>query len=52
MKSKMTRPYDIRESKDRKKAYVNTNKTVKPVAKDTNKTRRKTSKPTRGNKAA
>ena len=34
-------PYQKREVKDDKKAMASTNKSVKPVAKDTNKTRRK-----------
>ncbi len=34
-------PYDKREVKDKKKAFFSTKKTVKPVAKDTNSTRRK-----------
>lgn len=34
-------PYDKREKKDDKKAFTATKNTVKPVAKDTNKTRRK-----------
>ncbi len=33
-------PYQKREVKDDKKAMKSTNKSVKPVAKDTNKTRR------------
>ena len=37
------KPYD-----NAKKAMSNTKKTVKPVAKDTNKTRRKMVKPTKG----
>jgi len=37
-------PYQKREVKDDKKAMASTNKSVKPVAKDTNKTRRKTTK--------
>lgn len=40
-------PYDQREVKNKKKAFAKTKKTVKPVAKDTNKTRRKIVKPTR-----
>ena len=39
-------PYDKRMKKDDKKAFAATKKTVKPVAKDTNKTRRKMVKPT------
>lgn len=49
MKGKVM-PYDKREVKDKKKAFAKTNKTVKPVAKDTNKTRRKMVKPTCGKK--
>ena len=37
-------PYNKREVKDDKKAMASTNKSVKPVAKDTNKTRRKETK--------
>lgn len=48
MKSKILRPYDKEEDKNSKKSYRNTNKTVKPVAKDKNKTRRKRVKPTKG----
>ena len=39
-------PYNRREEKDDKKAFKVTSKSVKPVAKDTNKTRRKMVKPT------
>lgn len=39
-------PYNIREEKVAKKAFASTAKSVKPVAKDTNKTRRKIVKPT------
>lgn len=49
MKSKKVNPFDQRMVKDDKKAVANTKKTVKPVAKDTNKTRRKPKKPTKGN---
>ena len=35
-------PYNKREAKIEKKAIASTEKSVKPVAKDTNKTRRKT----------
>lgn len=35
------KPFDKREVKDKKKAFASTKKNVKPVAKDTNKTRRK-----------
>lgn len=38
-------PYNKREVKNDKKAMASTKKSVKPVAKDTNKTRRKMSKP-------
>lgn len=38
-------PYDKREVKDKKKAFAKTAKAVKPVAKDTNKMRRKMPKP-------
>lgn len=37
-------PYDAREVKSAKKAMASTKKSVKPVAKDTNKTRRKETK--------
>lgn len=37
-------PYSKREVKADKKAMASTNKSVKPVAKDTNKTRRKETK--------
>lgn len=46
MQSKKPNPYNKREVKNERKAMANTNKTVKPVAKDTNKTRRKMKKPT------
>lgn len=39
-------PYNRREQKVTKKAMASTEKSVKPVAKDTNKTRRKVVKPT------
>lgn len=39
-------PYQKREVKDDKKAMASTKKSVKTVAKDTNKTRRKEVKPT------
>lgn len=45
MKAKGSNPYNRKEDKNDKKAFANTNKTVKPVAKDTNKTRRKMKKP-------
>jgi hypothetical protein len=37
-------PYNKREVKDDKKAMASTKKSVKPVAKDTNKARRKVTK--------
>jgi hypothetical protein len=49
MKGKKANPFKMRESKNDKKAVANTRKSVKPVARDTNKTRRKRIKPTRGN---
>ena len=48
MESKKPVPANKREVKNEKKAFAKTNKTVKPVAKDTNKTRRKIVKPTKG----
>ena len=39
------KPFDKREDKDTKKAFKRTNKSVKPVAKDKNSTRRKMSTP-------
>lgn len=48
MKSKKVNPFDKRMVKDDKKAVAKTEKSVKPVAKDTNKTRRKQKKPTKG----
>lgn len=39
-------PYNRREDKVAKKAFASTAKSVKPVAKDTNKTCRKMVKPT------
>lgn len=44
----MKKPFDKRERADTKKSFANTEKSVKPVAKDTNKTRRKMVKPTKG----
>ena len=41
----MKNPYDKREDKNTKKAIAGNEKGVKPVAKDTNKTRRKIVKP-------
>lgn len=40
-------PYNEREVKDDKRAMASTKKSTKPVAKDTNKTRRKVVKPTK-----
>lgn len=37
----MKKPFDKREKKDNKKSFADTEKEVKAVAKDTNKTRRK-----------
>jgi hypothetical protein len=37
-------PYNKREDKNAKKAFSDTEKGIKPVAKDTNKTRRKETK--------
>lgn len=45
MKAKKVNPFDKKEAKNDKKSFARTEKTVKPVAKDTNKTRRKMSKP-------
>lgn len=42
------KPYNKRSASITKKAFANTAKTVKPVAKDTNKTRRARKKPTKG----
>jgi hypothetical protein len=44
----MKKPFDKRENKDTKKAFARTAKSEKPVAKDTNKTRRARKKPTKG----
>lgn len=44
----MKKAFDKRENKDTKKSFSKTEKSVKPVAKDTNKTRRKQVKPTKG----
>jgi DNA-nicking Smr family endonuclease len=41
MKAKGSNPYNKRGDVDDKKAFKNTEKSVKPVAKDTNATRRK-----------
>jgi len=48
MKAKKPNPYNVREDKDANKAFARTKSGVKPVAKDTNKTRRKMVKPTKG----
>lgn len=49
MQAKKPNPYNKREVKNEKKAFQNTDKSVKPVAKDTNRTRRKnTLKPLKG----
>lgn len=48
MKGKKVNPFDKREEKNDAKAFAQTENTVKPVAKDTNKTRRKRMKPTKG----
>jgi hypothetical protein len=48
MKGKKVNPFDKARSKDDERATLNTNKSIKPVAKDTNKTRRKVKKPTKG----
>jgi hypothetical protein len=42
----MKKPFDKRENTDTKKSFAKTEKSVKPVAKDTNKTRRSMKKPT------
>jgi hypothetical protein len=46
MKAKGSTPYNKRSDAIAKKAFASTEKSVKPVAKDTNKTRRKIVKPT------
>ena len=46
MQAKKPNPFNKREVKDAKKAFARTAKTEKPVAKDTNKTRRRMVKPT------
>lgn len=46
MKAKGSLPYNKRSDEVAKKAFKATEKSVKPVAKDTNKTRRKIVKPT------
>jgi hypothetical protein len=50
MKAKKPNPFNKREDKNAKKAVARTNNMVKPVAKDTNKTRRPIKKPTTGSK--
>jgi len=47
MEKKDKSPYNSRAEADTKKAYKKQNKAVKPVALDTNKTRRKIVKPTK-----
>jgi hypothetical protein len=47
MKAKGSNPYNKRKDKNSKMAFAKTEKSVKPVAKDTNKTRRKMVKPTK-----
>lgn len=47
MKSSKVNPFDKRKNKNEKKAHAITEKSVKAVAKDTNKTRRKMIKPTK-----
>lgn len=46
MQAKKPNPYNKREVKNERKAFGKTSKSVKPVAKDTNKTRRRMVKPT------
>lgn len=46
MKAKGSNPYNKRADDNDKKAFGRTEKSVKPVAKDTNKTRRRMVKPT------
>jgi len=48
MKRGYVKPYDKKEAKNTKKAIARTIRGVKPVAKDTNKTRRPIEKPTKG----
>ena len=50
MKGMKPKPFDRREETAKKKAFAKTSSDVKPVAKDTNKTRRKMVKPTKGKK--
>lgn len=47
-RKKMVKPYDKEFEANKKVAFKKTNKSVKDVAKDTNKTRRKRVKPTKG----
>lgn len=47
MPAKKSVPYNEREKKVAKKAFKATTRSVSPVAKDTNKTRRKIVKPTK-----
>lgn len=46
MQAKKPVPFNKREVKNERKAFGRTEKSVKPVAKDTNKTRRRMVKPT------
>ena len=48
MKKEYVKPYDRRETKAAKKAIERTVRSVRPVAKDANKTRRPIEKPTKG----
>ena len=48
MKAKKSNPFNKFEDKNDRKAFAKTEKSVKPVAKDSNKTRRKRVKPTKG----
>ena len=48
MKGRKVNPFDKRKVKNSKKSMAMTEKDVAPVAKDTNKTRRKMVKPTKG----
>lgn len=50
MKASKPNPFNKKEVKNEKKAFKNTSKSVKSVAKDTNKTKRKMIKPTKGKK--
>lgn len=49
MKGKEKSPLNRREDKETKQAFAKTKRTVKPVAKDTNKTRRDFKKPSNKN---